>query len=833
MLKEEDANRQQQENSVITSTVPSENDSIPLNDINQLDLSLLTDAQLTELGLALRENDTSSPISGHLPTEQMLINILQQSDGDVSHVEPSSSSEVQNDATSYMDVDEAVSMQSSEISCSEMNSSVEDDPTVSSTTDPSMKMNFTDQDSNGAVTLHIPEGNDASADALLLSLLQQDTHSSGSTSVVASPTTSTNNLTLSSLLQSNNVPSTDSLPVNNEDLLMNLMQQNSTSQLPLLVNQQQLNLPQQNLAVNGCVQKKVVQQERVTTPKPKPPVYKPPTPIRDPKIVTCEICQRTLSSPFNLRRHMRTHTGEKPYRCNICPAAFPQRRSLMNHLKTHVDEGKIAADDKIFKTCSQLPTSMYSTENSQPQDTPKIKIEPSTHGHQYNSTIVPEKTAKVDTTALKVDPITLKVGPTSSIKMEAPTFKIEPTNVKMEPTTIKMEPSTLFHMGSTKQPVQSQQLLNSQPQGVHTFNTTGQNLIQPMVQTVNTTGPNIVQSIVQSVTTSGPNILQSMVPTANTTGQNIIHSTIPTSGQNIIQSTISSSGQNIIQSIVPAVNTSGQNIIRSTIPTVNTIEQNIFQPMVPTALSNQAVQPVVLPQQDISVVNEKIAAEIFNLHDQSIDQKSVPLIQTILKHMEEATYEQSPLPEQVSLNNILQSPTTSHNVIDRTSTPDSISSSMEDIIQSSLLSTSTNDIVQSSTLPKQNMVTNNNTEVKTQPLPYTCEVCSVKLPTVERLRKHQLTHTGQRPYLCGICHTSFARMFNLEKHMSTHNGEVSFSCGTCMASFSSKEKLKAHLATHYGEKPFACDICDNAFQRKENLTRHKKQKHPESINKPV
>uniref|UniRef100_A0A8C6W4R8 Zinc finger protein 296 n=1 Tax=Nannospalax galili TaxID=1026970 RepID=A0A8C6W4R8_NANGA len=50
---------------------------------------------------------------------------------------------------------------------------------------------------------------------------------------------------------------------------------------------------------------------------------------------TCLVCNKTLSSFSNLKVHMRSHTGERPYACDQCPYACAQSSKLNRHKKTH------------------------------------------------------------------------------------------------------------------------------------------------------------------------------------------------------------------------------------------------------------------------------------------------------------------------------------------------------------------------------------------------------------------------------------------------------------------------------------------------------------------
>ncbi|XP_072518964.1 uncharacterized protein [Salminus brasiliensis] len=104
--------------------------------------------------------------------------------------------------------------------------------------------------------------------------------------------------------------------------------------------------------------------------------------------------------------------------------------------------------------------------------------------------------------------------------------------------------------------------------------------------------------------------------------------------------------------------------------------------------------------------------------------------------------------------------------------------------------------------------------------PIECKVCGRLIRCQAVMKRHMLTHTGEKPFECDDCGRRYTSSSNLRIHQQSHTGKMDFSCEECGHKFTHLPYLKRHLLRHSGNRQHMCDQCGKGFIQKYHLERH-------------
>lgn len=123
----------------------------------------------------------------------------------------------------------------------------------------------------------------------------------------------------------------------------------------------------------------------------------------DIRLKKCEICGLELRSNSHLTRHLRVHSGEKPFACEICGQRFAQRYNMTTHYNTHQGIHRVqtknykceiceAAFNKQSKLDDHLKSVHSSTATTATIATSQSKTPNQTKNRRKSQRVMPVKT---------------------------------------------------------------------------------------------------------------------------------------------------------------------------------------------------------------------------------------------------------------------------------------------------------------------------------------------------------------------------------------------------------------------------------------------------------
>lgn len=115
-------------------------------------------------------------------------------------------------------------------------------------------------------------------------------------------------------------------------------------------------------------------------------------------------------------------------------------------------------------------------------------------------------------------------------------------------------------------------------------------------------------------------------------------------------------------------------------------------------------------------------------------------------------------------------------------------------------------------------VENSNANLDSGSIPLSCQFCDKRFTTLQSLKKHELSHKGEKPYHCLECGRTFKRRCYMTSHKIVHQKKIH--CTICKKIFPTIRELIQHRNSHLNSGKLQCPECNLQFKYSMHLKRH-------------